>query len=169
SLVGTIKDEDADVRGSAAWALAEQSALPTSAIQSFVDALKDEDTHVRRLAAWALAKQSALPASAIQFLIDALKDDDECVRISATEALQNQCYSLCIAFPRLTEHEMVFIYKNLLFPYSCRRVVSLHLHDNRLCCYTEQGLVRTEPMKSDKEKLITSAFEAVQREAGIYA
>jgi hypothetical protein len=149
--------------------LGTRSTLSGPAIQYLIGALKDEDVDVRFSAASALGNQSTLPESAIQSLIGALKDEDPDVRESVREALHNQCYSLCIAFPRLTEDEIACVYKNHLYLYSCRHVMSLQVQDNRLCCYTEQGLVLTEPMESDKEKLITSIFEAVQREAGIRA
>ncbi|KAI8599516.1 hypothetical protein EDD21DRAFT_339706 [Dissophora ornata] len=168
SLLGALKDEDTDVRESAASALGNQSTLPESAIQSLIGALKDEDWYVRQSAASALGKQSMLPESAIQSLIGALKDEDWSVRQSVTEALHNQYYSLCIAFPCLAEDEIVCVYKNHLFLYSCRRVMSLHVQDNQLCFYTEQGLVRSKPIDSDKEKIITSTFKAVQHEAGIH-
>ncbi|KAI8600467.1 RmlC-like cupin domain-containing protein [Dissophora ornata] len=45
--------------------------------------------------------------------------------------------------------------------------MSLHVQDNKLYFYTEQGLVRSEPMESDKVEIVTSAFKAVQLEAGI--
>ncbi|KAI8605688.1 hypothetical protein EDD21DRAFT_331709 [Dissophora ornata] len=172
SLIGALKDEDADVRQSTVSVLGNQSTFPESAIQSIIGALKDEDAdgaYVRGSAALALGKQSTLPESAIQSLIGGLKDEDAYVRDSVTGALHNQRYSLCIALPRLTEDEIVCVYKSHLFLYSCRRVLSLHVQDKRLCLYTEQGLVRSEPIESDKEKIITSTFEAVQHEAGIHA
>ncbi|KAI8598280.1 NACHT domain-containing protein, partial [Dissophora ornata] len=56
SLLGALKDEDADVRESAASALGNQSTLPESAIQCLIGALKDEDADVRMSAALALSK-----------------------------------------------------------------------------------------------------------------
>ncbi|KAI8595803.1 NACHT domain-containing protein, partial [Dissophora ornata] len=73
SLIGALKDEDRDVRGSAALVLGKQSMLPESAIQSLIGALKDNAANVRQSAASALGKQSMLPESAIQSLIGALK------------------------------------------------------------------------------------------------
>ncbi|KAI8603074.1 armadillo-type protein [Dissophora ornata] len=89
-LIGALKDEDADIRTSAASALGKQSMLPESVIRSLIGALKDEDRHVRRSAASALGRQSTLPESAIQSAIDALNDEDADVRCSAAEALGKQ-------------------------------------------------------------------------------
>ncbi|KAF9080324.1 hypothetical protein BGX23_002317, partial [Mortierella sp. AD031] len=87
SLIATLKDEDANVRWSAALALGKQSTLPESAIQSLIATLKDEDAGVRRSAVAALHTQSTLPESAIQSLIATLKDEDADVRMSAASAL----------------------------------------------------------------------------------
>ncbi|KAI8602510.1 hypothetical protein EDD21DRAFT_352680 [Dissophora ornata] len=169
SLIAALKDEDVDVRRSAASALGKKSMLPEWVFQSFIGALKHKVADVRWSAASQLGSQSTLPESAIQSLIGALNDENRIVRQSVTEALHNQCYSLCIALPRLADDEIVCVYKNHLFLSSCRRVMSLHVQDNKLCFYTEQGLVRLEPIESDKEKITTSAFKAVQYEAGIHA
>ncbi|KAI8602677.1 hypothetical protein EDD21DRAFT_352528 [Dissophora ornata] len=134
-----------------------------------LDTSESDSQQAWEFAAAALGKQSALPEPAIQALVGALKDENPYVRVSVSEALDNQCYSLCIALPRLAEDEIACVYKNHLFRYSCRRVMSLHVQDNELCLYTEQGLVRSEPIESDKVKIITSAFIAIQHEAGIHA
>ncbi|KAI8602511.1 armadillo-type protein, partial [Dissophora ornata] len=168
SLIGALNDEYGYVRTSVASALGKQSTLPESAIQSLIGALKHKDADIRYSAASALGKQSTLPESAIQPLLDALKDEDADVRKSVSDTLHNQCYSLCIALPRLAEDEIACVYKNYIFPYSCRRVMSLHVQDNKLCFCTEQGLVRSEPIESDKVKIIISTFKAVQHEEGIH-
>ncbi|KAG0211802.1 hypothetical protein BGX28_007392 [Mortierella sp. GBA30] len=167
SLAVELKNEDEDARWRAAEALAKQSTLPESAVQSLIDTLKDEDWCVRQSAVSAIGEQSTLSEWSIQSLIGALKDED--VRRSVTEILGKQCSSLCDAFPSLAEDELVCVYKYHLFHYSCSHVMSLQVQDNRLCFYTEQGLLRSDPIGSEKERIITAAFKVVQHEAGIYA
>ncbi|CAO3568618.1 unnamed protein product [Mortierella alpina] len=167
SLIGALKDDNADVRSLAAWALGRQSTLSEAAIQSLIGALKDENADVRSLATSVLGKQSTLSEAAIQSLTGALSHENASVRGYVTDIFTSHCYSLCMALAGLSETEIALVYKNHLFSYSCRRVMSLQVQDSRLCYYTEQGLVHTEHMEVDKAVLITSAFEAVQREAGI--
>ncbi|KAF9556898.1 hypothetical protein EC968_007920 [Mortierella alpina] len=167
SLIGALKDEDADVRMRAAWALGNQSTLSEAAIQSLIGALKDEDADVRSSAAEALGKQSTLSEAAIQSLIGALSHENAAVRVHIAFIFTIHCHSLCMALPGLSEIETELAYKNHLFRYSCRRIMSLQVEGNQLCYYTEQGLVRTEPMQVDKAMLIISAFEAVQSETWI--
>ncbi|KAG0325179.1 hypothetical protein BGZ99_000956 [Dissophora globulifera] len=87
SLIGSLKDESASVRSSAAEALGKQSTLSEVTIQSPIGALKDEIADVRSSAAWALGKQSTLSEAVIQCLIGALRDEDTDVRSRAAEAL----------------------------------------------------------------------------------
>ncbi|KAF9084413.1 hypothetical protein BGX29_002567, partial [Mortierella sp. GBA35] len=75
-IIGALRDEDADVRWSAASALSNQSTLSESAIQSLIGALRDENANVRRSAASALGNQSTMSESAIQSLIDGLGDEN---------------------------------------------------------------------------------------------
>ncbi|KAF9561015.1 hypothetical protein EC968_005939 [Mortierella alpina] len=88
SLMDALKDEDTNVKTSAAWALGNQSTLSAAAIQSLLHALKDAD--VRYSAASTLSKQSTLSAAAIQSLIGALKDESADVRRRAALAIYNQ-------------------------------------------------------------------------------
>ena len=89
-LASSLKDDDWDVRYSAASALGKQSTLSESIIQSLVAALMDDSWEVRYSAASVLRKQSALSESAIQSLAAALKDDDWSVRYSAALTLGGQ-------------------------------------------------------------------------------
>ncbi|KAI8599787.1 hypothetical protein EDD21DRAFT_432307 [Dissophora ornata] len=165
SLVGALKDEDAYVRQSAASTLGNQSTLPESAIQPLTGALDYENGFVRGSAASALGKQSTLPESAIQSLIGALKDEDGDVRSLAASALGKQS-----TLPESAIQSLIGALKDQNPTVRvCRRVLSLHVEDNKLCFYTEQGLVRSGPIESDKEKIITSTLKAVQHEAGIHA
>ena len=59
ALIAALKDEDADVRRSAATALGKIGAEAKEAIPSLTDALKDEDADVRNNAAEALSKIGA--------------------------------------------------------------------------------------------------------------
>ncbi|KAI8601384.1 hypothetical protein EDD21DRAFT_353715 [Dissophora ornata] len=164
SLIGALKDEDANVRYSAALALGKQPMLPEPAIQSLIGALKDEDANVRYLAASALRKQPTLPESAIQSLIGVLKGEVENGRYSAASALGNQS-----ALPESAIQSLIGALKDEDADVRhCERVMTLHIQDNKLCFYTEQGLVRSEPIESDIEKIITSAFKTVQHEAGVH-
>jgi hypothetical protein len=151
----------------AAEALGKQSTLSEAAIQYLIGALKDEDASVRMGAAEALGKQSTLSEAAIQSLIGALKDEDEEVRSCVAMCFTNNCHSLCMALASLSATEIALVYKDYLFRHSCRHVMYLQLQNNRLCYYTEQGLMHTEPMEADKAALIVSAFKAVQHEMGI--
>ncbi|KAK3805984.1 MAG: armadillo-type protein [Linnemannia gamsii] len=90
SLIGALKDDNDDVRSSAASVLDNQSTLSESAIQSLIGALKNENDIVRRSVVLALGNQSILSESAIQSLLGALKDNNDNVRWSAKSALGNQ-------------------------------------------------------------------------------
>ncbi|KAG0375051.1 hypothetical protein BGX24_009600 [Mortierella sp. AD032] len=163
SLIATLKDENAIVRMSAAYTLGNQSTLPESAIQSLIATLKDEDADVRRSAASTLGRQSILPESAIQFLIATLRDKSLLVRSSANEAISNRYHSLLTALPSLSKDELVSLYKDHLFHYSCKRIVSLQVQDGKLHLYTEQGLLSSEHIEPDKLEYITSTFETIQQ------
>ncbi|KAF9427944.1 hypothetical protein BGZ94_003774 [Podila epigama] len=158
SLIDALKDYNTGVRKSAASVLGKRATLSELAIQSLIGALKDEDAYVRSSAASALGSQSTLSESAIQSLIGALKDEHQDVSRSAASALENQCHSLFIALPSLSEDEMTCVYKDHLFPYSCRRVFSLQVQHGKLHCYTEKGLVPLEYIEPDKLQLVISTF-----------
>ncbi|KAK3824322.1 MAG: hypothetical protein J3R72DRAFT_390761 [Linnemannia gamsii] len=166
SLIDALKDKNTNVRRSAALALGNQSILSESAIQSLIEALKDRDDHVRRSAESTLGKQSTLSVTAIQSLVGTLGDENV-FRRSVEMVLDDQLDSLCLALPCLIDHEISCLYKNYLFPYSCRHVISLQVVEDILYFYTDHGLVCSEAIGSDKVKIITLAFNAVQHEARI--
>ncbi|KAG0045895.1 hypothetical protein BGZ83_008901, partial [Gryganskiella cystojenkinii] len=166
SLTAALKDIDKDVRSAAVSVFGKQSTLPESAIYSLTAALKDEEKDVRYSAASALGNQSMLQESAIHSLVTAFKDEDEDVRRSVSETLRSQCRSLCISLPHLTGDEIACLYVSHLFLYSCSHVMSLQVQDGRLCLYSEQGVLRSEPIGKDSEKVISLAFRAVHRKAG---
>ena len=58
------------------------------------------------------------------------------------------------------------LYENHLFLYSCSHVLSLQVQDG-LSFYMEQGVLHVETIGSDNEEIISSAFRAVQRKAGL--
>ncbi|KAK1634577.1 hypothetical protein BDP81DRAFT_395867 [Colletotrichum phormii] len=58
ALVGFLKDEDSNVRDSAAYALGKQSTLSDTTTAALVGLLKDEDWRVREIAAKALGKST---------------------------------------------------------------------------------------------------------------
>ncbi|MBD2501766.1 HEAT repeat domain-containing protein [Anabaena azotica] len=83
ALIDALKDEDSDVRWSAASALGEIGS--EKAVTALIDALKDKNSSVRRSAAFALEEIGS--EKAVTALIDALKDEDSDVRWSAASAL----------------------------------------------------------------------------------
>ncbi|KAF9574458.1 hypothetical protein EC968_006442 [Mortierella alpina] len=163
SLSGALKDDDPEVRSSAARAFGKKSSSLEAAIQSLIGALKDEDPKVRSSAASAFSKQSTLSKASIQSLIGALKDEEAFVVKEVVGTFNIHWHPLCMALPFLSETELVSLYENHLFPYSCEHVLSLQVRDSRLYYYTQQGLVRTDPLEAEKIELISSAFENVQR------
>ncbi|KAF9558678.1 hypothetical protein EC968_006884 [Mortierella alpina] len=169
TLVAELENESGIVRNWAALALRKHSTLPVSAIQPLAVALKDEMECVKYSAASALSRQPTLPDSAIQSLMAALPHGGKDVWQMVSEALSNHCHSLCRLLPSLSKDELICLYKNHLFRYSCGHVVSLTVEQGRLCIYTEKGLVCSQPIGPEKEKDIASAFEAVRHEAGMHA
>ncbi|CAO3563834.1 unnamed protein product [Mortierella alpina] len=112
SLIGALKEENADVRSSAASALRKQSTLSEAAIQSLIGALKHENADVRSSAASALGKQSTLSEAAIQFLVVALKDENANVSFSAASTLGKQSTLSEAAIQSLIgtlKHENVYV------------------------------------------------------------
>ena len=82
ALIEALKDEDRDVRRTAAWALGQ---IGPPAVPALIQALRDEKWEVRQAAAEALEKigdPQATPA-----LIQALRDEDVGVRRVAAKAL----------------------------------------------------------------------------------
>ena len=86
-LVGALRDEDASVRGSAAWALGRLSAPSKEVADALLDALRDEHADVRRSAAWALGRLGEASDEVVNALLDALRDEHPNVRRSAAWAL----------------------------------------------------------------------------------
>ncbi|KAF6803004.1 hypothetical protein CMUS01_15208 [Colletotrichum musicola] len=90
ALVELFKNEDSDVRWSAADALGKQSTLSDTTIAALVGLFKDEDSDVRLSAADAIGKQSTLSDTTIAALVGLFKDKDSDVRRSAADALGKQ-------------------------------------------------------------------------------
>jgi len=87
ALAEALKDEDREVRSSAAKALGEIGESAVSAVPALAEALKDKGREVRWSAAEALGKIGEPAAAAVPALVEALKDEEELVRQSAAEAL----------------------------------------------------------------------------------
>ncbi|KAK1673687.1 armadillo-type protein [Colletotrichum godetiae] len=90
ALVRLLKDEDGDVRKSAAKALGNQWTSSDTITAALVGLLKDEDKYVRSSAAEALGNQSTLSDTTTAALIELLKDEDWRVQSSTADALVNQ-------------------------------------------------------------------------------
>ncbi len=84
ALIAALKDEDWDVRSSAARALGNIGPAAASAVPSLIAALKDENRNVWDKAVDALGN---IGPAAVPALIAALKDKDSDVRSSAARAL----------------------------------------------------------------------------------
>ncbi len=83
-LITALKDQDADVRGSAAYALGE---IGKEAVPTLIAALEDQEVFARSSAAYALGKIGKEAKEAVPALIKALEDQDANVRSSAVRAL----------------------------------------------------------------------------------
>jgi len=103
----------------------------------------------------------------IHSLIASLNDEENAVRSSVSAALGLHCHSLCISLLNLTDDDIACLYEYHLFLYSCSHVLSLQVLAGRLCFYTEQGVLYSEPIGSDKEEAMLSAFGAAQHKAGL--
>ncbi|KAK1634574.1 hypothetical protein BDP81DRAFT_482391 [Colletotrichum phormii] len=90
AIVGLFKDEDSNVRYSAADVLGKQSTLSNTTTAALIGLLEDEESKVRRSAAEALCKQSTLSDTTTAALIGLLEDENWRVRSSAARALGNQ-------------------------------------------------------------------------------
>ncbi|KAF6809164.1 peptidaseCc14 [Colletotrichum musicola] len=90
ALIGLFKDEDRNVRSSAANALGSQSTLSDATIAALVEFFKDEDSYVRWSAANTLGNQSTLSDATIAALMGLFKDEDSDVRWSAARAIGSQ-------------------------------------------------------------------------------
>ncbi|KAF9351443.1 hypothetical protein BGX26_010560 [Mortierella sp. AD094] len=160
-----LKDEELEVRRPVSRALSMQPTLPESAILALSFALLDEDRDIKDSASDALAAQPHLSRATIQNVIKAL--GDERARVYPLYVLNRQYQSLCIEAPGLLASEIETLYKNHLFPYSCKNPVSLYLYDNRLCYFSERGSGKSEILSSEKIEEIVSGFRAVHDSVGI--
>ena len=82
-----LKNEDGEVRFSAALTIVVLANGSREVIQSLLDLLKDEDPRVRSSVAFALGSSGSGSQEVIQSLLNLLKDEDSDVRSSATSAL----------------------------------------------------------------------------------
>lgn len=88
ALIAALRDEDAQVRSSAAFALGRMGDEGLSiAVAALTAALRDEDTQVRRSAAYTLKSIGSPSAPALPALIEALQDEDKWVRVYTGFAL----------------------------------------------------------------------------------
>ncbi len=87
SLIEELKDEDKDVRVSAADALGGIGPGAKAAVPHLIEALKDENWNVRTTVAYALGRIGPDIKAAVPHLIEALKDEDRLVRVGVAEAL----------------------------------------------------------------------------------
>ena len=99
ALIEALKDEDSNVRGSAADALGK---IGPAAVPALIEALRDDDSDVRYTAA-ALARIGPAAEAAVPALIEALKHDDSIVRFNAAYALGKIGPAAEAAVPTLLE------------------------------------------------------------------
>jgi hypothetical protein len=88
--IDALRDPAADVRGAAAWTLAQVGGATPGSIGALSRALGDEDHVVRGLAALALREAGAAAAPARPDLLARLGDDEVGVRMMAAQALGRQ-------------------------------------------------------------------------------
>ncbi|GAX43555.1 WD-40 repeat-containing protein [Tolypothrix sp. NIES-4075] len=94
ALVTALKNNDTNVRRTAASALGSIGSEATSAVPALIEALKDSDANVRQSAASALGNIGSDAKAAIPALTQAQNNDSDAnVRQSATYALANINYS----------------------------------------------------------------------------
>ena len=86
-MINALKDEDSDVRWSAAFSLGLIRGEAKDSVPALIDALKDENSTVRVSAAIALRLIGGEAKDSAPALIEALKDEDSDVRRIAAEAL----------------------------------------------------------------------------------
>ncbi len=82
-----LRDADADVRSSAAWALGEIKEGTPAVVAGLLEALRDADADVRRSAAGALGEIKEGTPAVVAGLLEALRDAEAYVRSSAAGAL----------------------------------------------------------------------------------
>ena len=103
ALIEALKDDDADVRSSAADVLGNIGAEAKAAVPALIEALKDDDADVRSSTAYALGNIGAEAKAAVPALVEALEDDDADVRSGAAYALGNIGAEAKAAVPALVE------------------------------------------------------------------
>jgi HEAT repeat protein len=86
-LTSALKDVDAGVRTTAAWALGQMTPASPEAVWGLAQAVSDLDVGVRQMVVWALANQGPAAADAVPELIRALRDSNNVVRATAAQAL----------------------------------------------------------------------------------
>ncbi len=80
NLITALRNQDQNVRDTAARELCAQKTLSASAISALIPALKDDNWFVRYAAISALCSQKTTPDLVISALIQALKEDDRNAR-----------------------------------------------------------------------------------------
>ncbi len=86
-LTLALQDENAPVRGAAAWALGALGCASDEVVAALLDCLRDEDGSVRGAAAWALGALGCASDEVVAALLDRLRDEDAWVRWAAAGAL----------------------------------------------------------------------------------
>ena len=87
SHIEDLKDNDAEVRISAAAALGEIGPAAKAAVPNLIETLKDQNGRVRGSAARALGEIGPDAKAAVSSLIEALNDENSGVRADAAHAL----------------------------------------------------------------------------------
>jgi HEAT repeat protein len=100
-LVPLLKDSDAGVRSSAAYALGRIGAEAKTALPQLVPLLKDSDAYVRSSAAYTLGRIGAEAKTALPQLVPLLKDSDAGVRSGAASALGSMGAEAKTALPQI--------------------------------------------------------------------
>ncbi len=85
-----LKDKNWRVRDEATLVLNNHKALPSSALQSLIEASTDQDEYVRANVVRILGKQKYLSQTAFQTLVEALKDEKRSVQDAAAKILVNR-------------------------------------------------------------------------------
>ncbi|GJJ67770.1 bilin biosynthesis protein [Entomortierella parvispora] len=115
SLVVALKDNDKNVRFSAAEELGKQSSLTKSAIQSLTDTLKDDDENVGLSALRALNKQSSLSGSAIHYDVSKLNGESWLVRLRGAPSVRSSAASVLgkqSSLPESAVHSLIAALKD---------------------------------------------------------
>jgi HEAT repeat protein len=103
ALVKALKDENAEVRQTAASSLSIAAIKADIAIPSLIESLEDENSKVRSAAAYALRNSGTQADIVLPALIEVLKDSNADVRSSAAAAIAQISADTKIAIPALIE------------------------------------------------------------------